>query len=330
MKPNPRLLIAVPVVIAVAVLIVVALVRRGAGDGALEASGTVEAIEAELGFTVPGRIEAVAVQEGDTVRAGDELAHLDRAETLARRDQAAAQARAARAALLELQRGARPEEIAQARAAAQAAEDRLAEARREFERMEALRKGDVVSVQDYDKSKTAFDVAGANARQAREALQMTEAGPRRERIEAARASHASAEAQVASLEATLANMVIRAPFAGLVTVKHHEPGEIVQAGAAAVTLLNRDDRWVKIYVPETRIGAVGVGQKASITTDTYAGRTFEGEVSYVASQAEFTPKTVQTREERVKLVYAVKVRITGDPGHVLKPGMPADVVLEAR
>jgi len=330
MKPNRRILIAVPILIVVALATVLLLVRRGSGDGALEASGTVEAIEAELGFTVPGRIEAVAVQEGDTVRAGDELAHLDRAETAARREQAQAQARAARAGLLELERGARPEEVAQARAASQAADDRHEDARRDFERIEALLADHVVSQQDFDKAQTALNVAKANADQAREALRLVEAGPRRERVEAARASLASAEAQVASLDATLANMVVRAPFAGLVTVKHHEPGEIVQAGAAAVTLLNRDDRWVKIYVPETRIGAVGVGQKARISTDTYSGRIFEGEVSYVASEAEFTPKTVQTREESVKLVYAIKVRITGDPEHVLKPGMPADVVLEAR
>jgi len=95
-----------------------------------------------------------------------------------------------------------------------------------------------------------------------------------------------------------------------------------------VTLLNREDRWVKIYVPETRVGSVHIGQGAAISTDTFKGRTFPGVVSYVASEAEFTPKTVQTREERVKLVYAVKVRIAGDPAHALKPGMPADVVLE--
>jgi HlyD family secretion protein len=327
MKPARRLLIVIPILVVVALAAAVALTRRGAGAGDLEASGTVEAVEADLGFTASGRIETVAVQEGDTVRAGDELARLDRAETTARREQAVAQARAAKATLLELERGSRPEEIAQARAAAQAADERLADAQRDFDRVKTLLADRVVSQQEYDKALTALDVTRAQGDQAREALQLVEAGPRRERIEAARASLASAEAQVRTLDATLANMVIRAPFAGLVTVRHHEAGEIVQAGAAAITLLNRKDRWVKIYVPETRIGATGVGQRATITTDTFPGRTFPGEVSYVASTAEFTPKTVQTREERVKLVYAVKVRITGDPGHVLKPGMPADVVL---
>jgi len=327
MKPKRRLMIAVPVLVLAALIAAVMLTRGGGDPGALEASGTVEAIEADLGFTAPGRIEVVAAQEGDTVRAGDELARLDLAATRAQRDQAAAEARAARANLLELTRGARPEEIAQARAVLSAADERLADAERDFERMRVLHEDDVVSRQEYDKSKSVLDVARANADQAREGLRLVEAGPRRERIEAARAAFASAEARVAALDATLANMVIRAPFDGLVTVRHREPGEIVQAGAAVLTLLDRGHRWVRIYVPETRIGAVGVGRRASITVDTFKDRAFEGEVSYVASEAEFTPKTVQTREERVKLVYEVKVRITGDPQHVLKPGMPADVVL---
>jgi HlyD family secretion protein len=328
MTPNRRPLVIIPILLVLAAVVALAIGRRDTSSGALEASGTVEAIEAELGFTVSGRIEAVSVQEGDTVSAGAELARLDRAETLARREQMAAQAAAARATLRELERGSRPEEIAQARAASQAAADQLADAQRDFDRTQALLAEKLVSQQQADKALTALDVARSRDRQAREALRLVQAGPRRERIEAARATLAAAEAQVRTLDATLVNMVVKAPFAGVVTVRHHEPGEIVQAGAAALTLLNRDDRWVKIYVPETRVGAVHIGQGAAISTDTFKGRRFGGRVSYVASEAEFTPKTVQTREERVKLVYAVKVRIEGDPAHVLKPGMPADVVLE--
>jgi len=125
----------------------------------------------------------------------------------------------------------------------------------------------------------------------------------------------------------LDNMVVRAPFDGVVTVRHHEPGEVISAGIPVLTVMNRNDRWVRIYVREDRVGAVRVGQPATITTDTWPERTFGGQVSFVASEAEFTPRNVQTREERVKLVYAVKVRITGDPGDELKPGMPADVRL---
>jgi HlyD family secretion protein len=313
--------------LSLALAALVALAGCGARQGSLEASGTVEAVDAELGFTVPGRIESVTVQEGDTVQTGAELARLDRSETLAKREQAAAQALAARAALQELERGSRVEEVAQARAAAQAAADQLADAQRDFDRTRALLDQSLVSQQTFDKIVTALDVAKSKDRQAREALRLVEIGPRRERIDAARATLAGAEAAVHTFDATLANMVVKAPFPGIITVRHHEPGEIVTAGAAAVTLLNRAERWVKVYVPETRLGAVRVGQPATITSDTFKGRTYEGRVMYVSSEAEFTPKTVQTREERVKLVYAVKVRVTGDPGFELKPGMPADVVL---
>jgi HlyD family secretion protein len=122
-------------------------------------------------------------------------------------------------------------------------------------------------------------------------------------------------------------MTVRSAFDGVVTVRHREPGEVVPAGSPVLTVMNRDDRWVKIYVPETRIGAVRLGLEAEITTDTFPGKTYGGTVSFIASEAEFTPKTVQTSEERVKLVYAVKVTVAGDPSFDLKPGMPADVRL---
>jgi HlyD family secretion protein len=217
--------------------------------------------------------------------------------------------------------------VAQARAAREAARQRLLDAQQDFDRTQALVRSNVVSQQAFDKSKNTLDVARAQADQTDEQYQLVVVGPRRERIEAARAQVAQAEAALRATDAALANMVIRAPFDGVVTVRHREPGEIVAAGSAVVSLMNRDDRWVRIYVSESRIGAVRTGQQATITSDTFRGRTYPGEVEYVSSEAEFTPKNVQTREERVKLVYAVKVRITRDPDFELKPGMPADVRL---
>ena len=122
--------------------------------------------------------------------------------------------------------------------------------------------------------------------------------------------------------------MIRAPFDGVVTVKGREMGETVPAGAPVVTIMDLSDRWVRIYIPEDQVGAVRLGQHAEITADTYPGRRYAGQVSFIASQAEFTPRNVQTREERVKLVYAVKVKITQDPTLDLKPGVPADVTLQ--
>lgn len=318
----------VPAAAAVAVAAVAAIVlsQRGPGGGLL-ASGTVEATEARLGFQMSGLLERVSVREGDRVAAGQELANLVRVEAEARRAQAAAQVASARAMLEEMERGSRPEEIAQARAGRAAARQKLADAERDADRTRRLFDGGAVSREALDKAVLALDVAGSQAEQAQEQLRLVERGPRSERIEAQRALLAQAEALVQAADAVIANMTVRAPFDGVVTARHREPGEIVPAGGVVLSVMNPDDRWVRIYVPENRLGAVRIGQKAAVRSDTDPAKRYAGEVVHVASEAEFTPKTVQTTEERVKLVYAVKVRVTGDPGGELKPGMPADVLL---
>ena len=306
-------------------LLAAAACRRA--PASLAASGTVEATEAELGFQTPGRIEAIRVHEGDRVRAGDTLAVLDRAELLARRAQAVAQLAAARATLDELIAGSRSEELVQAQQALQAATDRLADAQRDLDRTRRLFDAGALSQEAYDKARLQLDVLRAQKEQAEQQLQMVQTGPRPERITAQRAVVASAEAAISQLDATLANAVIRAPFSGVVTVKNREMGETVPAGSPVVTIMDLGDRWVRIYIPEDQIGAVRLGEGAEITADTYPGKRYAGQVSFVASEAEFTPRNVQTREERVKLVYAVKVRITQDATVDLKPGVPADVRL---
>jgi HlyD family secretion protein len=301
--------------------------RAGSANGA-PFSGTVEATEAQLGFTVTGRLEQLGAHEGDPVQAGAELATLDRSERRARREQAAAQVEAARALLEELQRGSRREEVAQARAARDAAQDRLRDAERDLERAHQLHEGGAISQEALDKASVAADVARNQLRQAEEQLQLLESGPRRERIEAQKAQLALAEAALREHDAALENMVLRSSFDGVVTVRHREPGEIVPAGSPVLSVMNRDDRWVRIYVREDRIGAVRLGQQATLSCDTYPGKHYQGEVIFIASEAEFTPKNVQTPEERVKLVYAVKVSVKGDAARELKPGMPADVTLD--
>jgi len=155
-----------------------------------------------------------------------------------------------------------------------------------------------------------------------------EAGPRRERIDAQRASLKQSEAALRAVDAALEQMVLYAPFDGLVTQRHREPGEAVSPGAVVLTLMNPSDRWVRIYVREDRIGAVRVGTGAEIRCDTFPAKSYAGDVRFIAPEAEFTPKNVQTTEERVRLVYAVEVQIRDDPDGDLKPGMPADVRLD--
>ena len=300
---------------------------KGSETG-LVASGTVEATEAQLGFQSAGRIEKLAPREGKTVAAGAEMGWLDRSEMLARREQAVAQTAAAKAVLRELQSGFRGEEVAQGRAALAAATDRLTDARRDVERSKRLVEGGAVGAENLDKARLALDLATSQQVQAQQQLRILRTGTRSEKVDVQRAQVAQAEAAVKPIDVTLANMVIQAPFGGIVTVRHREPGETIAAGAPVFTLMNPQDRWVRIYVPENRIGRVRLGAKAAITSDSFAGKTYGGEVVFIASEAQFTPKTVQTTEERVKLVYAVKVRVVGDPALELKPGMPADVRLD--
>ena len=326
---NKRVRVIVPVALLAAAGLAWAVLRNGnAGGASLEASGTVEATEADLGFQIPGRVARVGPREGDAVAPGEDLAALDVAELAAARDAAAAQVAVARARLSELERGSREEEVAQADAAAHAAHQREEEASREADRADRLFQGGAVSRRDRDKAATALELAVSAQVQADQAAALVRAGPRPETLEAQRAVVAQAGANLERALTALANGVITAPFAGRVTVRHREPGETVSPGAPVLTLLDPTDRWVRIYVAEDRIGRVTVGQSAEVSSDSWPDKVYEGHVVYIGSEAEFTPRNVQTSEERTRLVYPVKVQITGDPSFDLKPGTPADVRLE--
>lgn len=325
-KPKKQVVLALAATVALAIALIKA-VGGGRSEQELEATGTVEGVEAQVGFDRAGQLTAVHVREGDEVTAGQILAALDTSALHARRLQARAQVNAARALLEEMEAGARPQELAQAGSTSDAARARLVDARRDLERAQVLYLGGVISREAYDKTETAAEVQEKQFRQAAEQAALVREGPRQERIEAQRAQVQHAEAALAEIDAAIRNAVLRAPFAGVITVQHREPGEIVSPGTPVIAVLNRADRWVRVFIPENRIAAVRLGSAASISSDTYQAKRYAAEVSQIASEAEFTPKTVQTEEERVKLVYSVKVRITGDRSYDLKPGMPADVVI---
>lgn len=316
-------------VAAVAVLAAagVLVLWSGSPDGGMVASGTVEATAADLGFNAPGRIAEIQVREGDVVARGQVLARLDASELEARFRAARAQVSAARAVLAELEAGARSEDVAQGRSAVRAAARRLEDATREVARARRLYEGGAISRESLDRAETVEELAAAAMDQAREQLGVLESGTRPERVAAQRAAVESAEAVARQAEVALENATILAPSDGRVTIRHREPGETVQPGLPVLTVLNPSDRWVRIHVPENQIGALSIGQAAEVTSDTFRGRTYAGRVVFIASEAEFTPRNVQTREERVKLVYAVRVQIENDPAFELKPGMPADVRL---
>ena len=290
------------------------------------ASGTIDATEVAVSFRMPGILQTRPVDEGSVVRMGQVLADLDPREMAARVHRARAAEQAALARLKDLEGGYRPEEIAEARAQVE-----LARASRQFleeeaARSEALFETGALSRQRRDKDATAAIVAREQHHAAQERLRLLQAGYREETVNAARAQLEEAQAALAAANVDLEDLQAKSTIDGTVTRKHAEPGETLAAGRPVLTVTDLARPWVRVYIPEHQIGRVRVGAAASIEVDTFPDRKFSGRVSYVASQAEFTPKNVQTQEERVKLVFAVNVT-ADNPDGVLKPGMPADVYI---
>ena len=263
--------------------------------------------------------------------------------------EAKAAASQAQARLQELEAGSRPQEVAAAEAAYQSAHADAKRLADDFRRYSGLYKKQLVSTQQYEAARTALQMADARERQAKEQLDLlkegprkediaqardayaqaeqrytlVKIGPRREDIEQARARLAQARDSLAIAETRLGYATLVSPMSGVVLSKSVEPGEFVSAGTPIVTVADLENVWLRAYVDETDLGRVKLGQRVRVTTDTYPGKAYEGRVSFISSQAEFTPKSVQTEKVRVKLVYRVKIDIR-NPNRELKPGMPAD------
>lgn len=308
--------------IGVVALAIVMLHRKPPTD-TIKVSGTIEITTTELSFKVPGRVGERLVDEGETVAAGRVVARLedqDLANDVALRQ---AQVEAARHALAELEAGSRREEVGQAEAALSRAEAEERRATDDFRRLSALFEKEVISRQAYDAAKAASETARARTREAREGLALVRKGPRAERIDQARARLREALEALREAQTRHGYATLLAPTAGLVMAKHVEPAEQVNAGTPVVTIGNFNDTWLRAYIPETELGRVKVGQGVRVTTDTWPGKKYEGTITFIAGDAEFTPKNVQTEKERVKLVYRIKIAMP-NPNMELKPGMPAD------
>jgi HlyD family secretion protein len=305
----------------------------------LRLSGHVEATEVRLAPEVGGRVVELRVDEGTRVAAGDVVARLDTADTELALQRARADRAAADAQLRLLQAGARPEEIRQADAQVSAADAELAAARAELaaaevdlDRFEALLARNSGSRKQRDDAATRRQVAiervrsaEQRVRAAREGWLRLKAGARRQEIDAAQARLAGADAQIATLQKALDDAVVHAPAAGVVTEKLVEQGELIPPRTPIVVLTDLDRAWANVYVDEPSVPRVRLGQAATVHTD--AGGQLPGTVSYVSPRAEFTPRNVQTAEERSKLVYRLKIAVD-NRGGVLKPGMPVEAELE--
>jgi HlyD family secretion protein len=177
--------------------------------------------------------------------------------------------------------------------------------------------------------KEQIEQARAAMVQAKAQYDLVKAGPRKEDIDQGRSRLEQAKASLRAAEVQLSYATVYAPLSGVVLSKNIEPGEYVAPGTAVVTVGDLVNVWLRAYIDGPDLGRVKVGQRARITTDTYPGKIYDGRVSFIASEAEFTPKSVQTQKERVRLVYRIKIDITNTKME-LKPGMPADGVIETK
>ena len=299
-------------------------VRRLDGqDRTVEVTGTIEALQVDVSARITARIVERTVKEGEPVERGQRLVRLADEEPAADVRRAEAALGAAQAQLADLEAGARREEIEQARAALRSATVAREWAERELGRVRQLFAKELLAFQEVDRASNAFDAAQANEASAREKVALLEAGPRPDAVAAARSQVAEARAALALARARLVETRLDSPLTGIVLRKSLEVGETATPGVPILTLMDPDDLWLRAYVSETDLGRVRLGQGATLTVDAYPSRTFSGVVSEIASEAEFTPKNVQTKKERVNLVYRMKIAVR-NTGGVLKPGMPAD------
>lgn len=318
MRPRPR---AVRI-LAAALAAAVGSSCRPADDGAaLVASGHVEATEVRLSTKVPGRLRSLAVREGDAVSPGQELARIDTTDLELARRQAAAE-RAQAAAELRLRRaGARDEDIAELEAQLRGVEADLLGAQRDLDRMAGLLESGSGTEKMRDDARTRRDVLAARRDALGQALARLRAGSREEEKDAAAARLRAAEARLALLDQQVEDATLRAPLAAVVSERIAEPGELLQAGAPLLVLTNLAEPWLTVYVGALDLPRLRLGQEAEVATDD--GQSRGARVTYIASRAEFTPKNVQTRDERIKLVYRVKLALPNQDG-LFKPGMPAE------
>jgi HlyD family secretion protein len=298
-------------------------------------SGYVEATEVRVAAEVGGRLLEVKVAEGDRVTAGDVVARIDTADVELAIRRAEAERAQAQAQLALLRAGSRQEDIRQAsaqlesaQADVRAAQAELEAASADLERFEGLLRVNAGSVKQRDDAKTRRDVAQARVRAAQErakaasdAHERVRSGARPQEIDAARARVAAVEAQVASLQKNASDAIVKAPVGGIVTSRLLDTGEMAAPHAPIVVVTDLDHAWANIYVVERMVPQLKIGQAATIVTD--AGQRLPGTITFISPKAEFTPRNVQTAEERSKLVYRIKVTADNKAG-VLKPGMPVE------
>jgi HlyD family secretion protein len=293
----------------------------------LRFSGNIEAHESQLSFKVQGRIVQLPIEEGQWVQPGALVARLDTDDLRQRVNVDRANLGVRESSLALTKAGTRHQEVQAAQQAMLQAQADLDQRKLDFARAQQLFAKDAISAQDRDIADTNLKRSQAAFQQAKERYDQAVEGSRKEEIAVAEANVKQARESLGLSRITLDNATLLAPTAGVITVRQAEIGEVVSPGTPVATLADLDHLWLRAYVPETDLGKIRWGQAATIRTDTYPSKTYKGRISFISPQAEFTPKSVQTFQERVTLVYRIKIDVE-NPNHELKPGMPADAEVD--
>lgn len=294
-------------------------------DG-ITATGTIEVTVADIVPKLNGYLSELDIQAGDTVKAGQTIARIKRPDLEAQllADQAALAK--AKVVLTDLEKGARGQEVAAAIAAVASAQSVFDKASSDLLRFQALFRQGAISAQQLDAAQASYDVAYNSLQAAQSQLSLTKEGNRPDVIEAQRLEVKRLEAAVEATRSLLADTVIVSPLSGRILTKNFEQGEYVSPGSALATVGDMNDCWVKIYISSSQLGLIQVGQVTEVRVDSYPDRVFAGTIKEISQNAEFTPRQSITQKERANLVFYVKVQIDNAEG-ILKPGMPADVVI---
>jgi HlyD family secretion protein len=332
-----KIIIMVFVALLIGVGLLVYLGQKNNREKGLFYSGIIEATQANLSFQVPGRVAQVNVQEGQSVTKDQIIAELDRAEFESRYAQAKANLDRAQktkqqlGTVLDISRKTLPSEVDRATANVKSVKDTLKDAEKNYKRFEDLFRNGVITEKERDTMKLNYDVAKSRLAESESVLKLAQGNL--SRIDAAKQDIEVATAQINSISASLnqasiqlAYTQLKSPIDGIVTSRNIEPGETVNSGREVLTVSDLSRVDLKIFVDETEIGKVKPGQKVDVKVDTFPGKTYTGTISFISPEGEFTPKIIQTKKERVKLVYLVKVSIA-NPNFELKSGMPADAWL---
>jgi HlyD family secretion protein len=290
-------------------------------------NGRLEAAMVDVAPKVMGRVIEVRVKEGDRVKAGDLLARFDLGETALTVDRDQSAVAAAQARLRDLEAGSRKAEVASVDAEVSDRKAAVSLAAKELQRQEYLLSRKVGTERDLDRARTDLDRARAALAATEQRLALLREGSRRWQIQQAEEDVQRARTVLEQSKVVVNEAELRAPADAIVVHRMLEPGQIASPGQPGLTLAFTDRLYVRTFVPETRLGLVKQGQPAEVTVDAHPGRTFKARVTEIASDAEFTPKAVETRAERVNLVYAAKVDLDGGWSVPLVPGQPAEVLV---